>query len=68
MGNIDNRIEALHIESFAIKLEVNSNFSNMSTSKFHELVERRSEIKQEIRQLTIVKDRKLKINQIISRL
>lgn len=60
--NVDNEIQKLTSESFALKLEINSNYC---THQLSNMLNERKNVKLEIRKLMILKQRRLKINKIM---
>lgn len=61
---MDKTIEELEYESYSIKVLVNSSIYPLSNEEYTDLVNKRMEIKSEIRRLKTVKERRGKIMKI----
>lgn len=63
-----NKIEELETLIFALKMEVNSNYSSMSSLLLDKVITQRLMLKEEIRRLKKLEIRKLKIEKITNKI
>jgi hypothetical protein len=63
-----NRIQELITNIYCLKIEINSNYGNLSVQQLQEMYEQRIEMKMELYRLQKIRDRKNKIMKIRNRL
>lgn len=61
-------IKRLKSQLLFMKIEINSNFRNMSASQIYHMTEKRLNMKEELRRLLKLKERKDKIRKLKSKL
>lgn len=62
-----NRKTRIEIELFDLKLDVNTNYGSYTQTKINDIINKRSELKKELRQINIVSQRRSKIEKIKNR-
>jgi hypothetical protein len=65
---VSNRIQELISNIYFLKIEINSNFQNLSTQQIQEISDQRIEMKKELYRLQKLRDRKNKILKIRSKI
>ncbi len=63
-----DRKKIIEMELYELKLDVNTNYGSCTQTKINDIINKRGELKKELRQINIVSQRKSKIEKIKDRI